>query len=1045
MYKFVRQTVIMLLSIMMIVPTLGTAAYASEDLSYVKAIQQISAVTSEGKELEILEGTEFFSTRTETGSYRIVLNDTYVELNEEDVEVIDQPESTVFINETELAKQILPKGTVLTEDGKEAVILLSDTELSTDKEGKQAVIGNQFYQLSANPAGQTEDDEPEAEEDTGLSEQVSLSFSDEKTFTAAADNASFYTKNQEGELIKQGELTPGVPLKLSKEYGNWLVFQYGGEKAYVWKAAAKPAAEEELEGEPVPDEVGTPFEAVEDIPLYIQSSGEQVEIAFLAKGAKSHYISTEGKWLNVYFAGRFAMVEKDAVNADSMAAASQSDSDYIEVVLDNTSFYSNEGGSLTKLGQIQKGEIYKKVRDLGNWYEVSVAGKQAYVWKKAVSPSPKAAVPYLEEAGSQELELSSDAKAYDNSSGSLIEIGLLLKGQKLKYISKAGNWYIIEMLGRKAYIHDSAVSISFKETDHYFKVNQENVSIVVNNGGTLEPRGILSKGQVFKRRGDAGNWHIIDVAGTTMYVWKKATNPAADNIPDGSAGSRKLTLELDATVYDNSTGSLVPITVLNKNHSFTYIEKLGNWYKVNIAGRMGYIHKDAVQLDFEDGDRYFEVLQDRVPVVKNENGTLVDVGYLVKGQTYERVKDYGSWHLVEFGKTQGFVWEDATAPYRDSDLPIMSGSSSESVTFTALKPLSVYDNSSGELIQIGEIKEGSVFGVVSQMGNWYEVNFSGRKAYVYAPATGLNASRVVNARERVYTYEEMVGDLKEMARMYPDFTELTTIGKSVDGRDIYAMKLGKGSKEVLVDASTHAREHMTTNIVMTMLDNYAYSYATNQLFQGMNVKRILDETSIWFVPMVNPDGVTLVQKGHTSAKNPQEVLRINNLSTNFTSWKANIKGVDINRQFPADWDNITNNTGRPSNKNYKGVAPLTEPEAQAVANFILSYDFKAFASYHSSGEILYWHFNQVKNYARDYALARKLSNITGYPLVSPDYGPGGSGASQDWFIRQVGKPGFTIEISPHVVEREVPLYYFDRIWNQNKTIGLVVADEAKNY
>ncbi|MGF2617967.1 hypothetical protein FZC84_13060 [Rossellomorea vietnamensis] len=1073
-----RRILCVLLSIFLLLPALNISAQTAEEKeTLMRVSDSTTVVTGEGKKMELSPGAQFYGERNEDGSFRVEFNGDYFELsaNEAEEEVLNE-EQPAFVDEAALSQQLFPEGTVLSlMEGEQAITLLSDMMLSVNEEQTHAVIGNSSYLLEVpentdpDPAmeeseQEVEESEPaikeseqeieesepaieEEEQETTAPAEPAYSFSEHKTFSTVSEHLSFYKKTKEGELVKQGELMPGVSYQLIREYGNWLEFQYGEQKAFVWKAAVEPVSQKELDELKAPEGQGTSFSINEDVTVYEQSAKSLTPIAHLLKGTKGEYHSVQGEWLEVHFAGRQGLIKKEAVDVASITAAAEPSSDYIKILLTNTSFYSNEGGSLTKLGQLQKGETYRKIRELGNWYEVSVGGKNAFILKEAAEPSQPGSVPYISDPDLQDLELISNATAYDNSTGSLVDIGFLLKGQKLNYISKAGNWYVIELLGRKAYIHGSAVTLDFNPLVNYFEVNQENVAVVVNNGGTLETRGYVEKGERYKRIGDAGNWHIIDVAGTKMYVWKKATLPvgAPANISDQASGSRTLTLELDATVYDNSTGGLVPISMLQKNQSYNYISKAGNWYKVIVAGRTGYIHKDAVKLEFEEEDDYFEVVQDNVSVVKNQGGKLIDVGRLVKGQVYKRIKDYGNWHLVDFGKVQGFVWEDATSPFRGSELPTLSGNGPESVYFTAKEDLGVYDNSSGELVNIGEIKAGSQFGVISQMGNWYEINFSGRKAYIYSPATELNASRVVNARERVYTYEEMVNDLQEIARMYPSFTQLTTIGKSVDGRDIYAIKLGKGSKEVLVDASTHAREHMTTNIVMTMLDNYAYSYATNQYFEGMNVPKILNETSIWFVPMVNPDGVTLVQKGHTSAKNPQEVLRMNNLSTNFTSWKANIRGVDINRQFPADWDNITNNSGRPSNKNYKGKAPLTEPEAQAVANFILSRDFKAFASYHSSGEILYWHFNQTNHYARDYALARKIGNITGYSLVSPLYDSSGSGASQDWFIRQVGKPGFTVEISPYVVEREVPLYYYDRIWNQNKIIGLVVADEAKYY
>lgn len=293
----------------------------------------------------------------------------------------------------------------------------------------------------------------------------------------------------------------------------------------------------------------------------------------------------------------------------------------------------------------------------------------------------------------------------------------------------------------------------------------------------------------------------------------------------------------------------------------------------------------------------------------------------------------------------------------------------------------------------------------------------------------------------IYTYDQMLEDLKELATWYPEYTQLKEIGRSVDGRRIYAFKLGTGKEEVFLNGSHHAREHMTTNVLMEMIDQYAYAYQQNSTIDGYNVRQILDKTSIWFVPMVNPDGVTLVQKGHKSAKNPSYVLKLNKNNTNFSAWKANIRGVDLNRQYPADWKNICCDPGRPGPQNYKGSKPLSEPEAQALYNFTLDHTFKSAAAYHSSGQIIYWHFHQsYSNMLRDKALAAKISKVTGYSLVPAQRNPSGGGYT-DWFIQHEKRPSFTPEISPYVGNRPVPLKNYDAIWRQNRSIGLLLAAE----
>ncbi|WP_080843964.1 M14 family zinc carboxypeptidase [Cytobacillus gottheilii] len=335
-------------------------------------------------------------------------------------------------------------------------------------------------------------------------------------------------------------------------------------------------------------------------------------------------------------------------------------------------------------------------------------------------------------------------------------------------------------------------------------------------------------------------------------------------------------------------------------------------------------------------------------------------------------------------------------------------------------------------------------------GEWYYSFGSGAMAAntkigsYYVGYSGKWLPDIVNPKT-VYTYEQMVTDINEFKNTYPDFIHTEVIGKSVDGRDIIAVKLGKGKREIFLNGSHHAREHLTTNLLMEMLDQYAAAYADNRPFAGYYTGSILNQTSIWFVPMVNPDGVTLVQKGHKSAKNPNYVLALNNYNTDFSGWKANIRGVDLNRQYPADWENIKGNPGVPSTQNFKGYSPLSEPEAKAIYDFTLAHDFKTAVAYHSSGEILYWYFNQKGyEYTRDYALAAKYGGLTSYSLVRATPNPSGGGYT-DWFVQDIKLPGFTPEISPYTYGKPVPVKNFDKIWQQNKAAGLMLAKESEKY
>ncbi|WP_160118466.1 M14 family zinc carboxypeptidase [Bacillus sp. V59.32b] len=303
-------------------------------------------------------------------------------------------------------------------------------------------------------------------------------------------------------------------------------------------------------------------------------------------------------------------------------------------------------------------------------------------------------------------------------------------------------------------------------------------------------------------------------------------------------------------------------------------------------------------------------------------------------------------------------------------------------------------------------------------------------------------SYIVNPN-KTYTYSNMVSDINKLKKVYPDLIQVKTIGKSEYGRDIFAVSIGKGSSTVFINGSHHAREWMTTNVNMNMIDKYAYAYQRNQKIKGYDVRKILTNSKIWFVPMVNPDGVTLQQTGlkHFPKNSHAGLIKMNNGSKSFKRWKANGKGVDLNRQYNAKWAQITGPKS-PSYMNYKGKSPHSAKETKAVVSFVSSFSPEIAVSYHSSGEILFWNYQQTgSRYTRDHGYAKALGRMTGYDLVYPKSFGGGGGFS-DWFSRVRKKSAFTIEIAPYAGQTHVPLSRFSRVWSENSAVGLYVAQEG---
>ncbi|MFC0213901.1 M14 family zinc carboxypeptidase [Paenibacillus chartarius] len=297
---------------------------------------------------------------------------------------------------------------------------------------------------------------------------------------------------------------------------------------------------------------------------------------------------------------------------------------------------------------------------------------------------------------------------------------------------------------------------------------------------------------------------------------------------------------------------------------------------------------------------------------------------------------------------------------------------------------------------------------------------------------------------QVYTYERMLEHTDRLAAAYPDLIRNQSIGTTAFGREIRAVKLGKGEATILIDGSQHAREWMGTNLIMYMIDRYAYAYENNMKYDNYIVRELLDRCTIWFVPMVNPDGVTLQQQG-LAAFPPSyhaDLLRMNGNSSNFKQWKANAQGIDINRQYPAMWDYIRNSPQYPTFKNYKGSAPAETAEAKSMIGFTYAIDPEIALSYHTSGEVLYWHFfTKPEVLDRDKRMADAITGMTGYSQVKPEQYPSGGGYT-DWFIAGFDRPGFTAELGPYQEETELPLWTFTGIWKENEKLGFYLADEG---
>lgn len=529
---------------------------------------------------------------------------------------------------------------------------------------------------------------------------------------------------------------------------------------------------------------------------------------------------------------------------------------------------------------------------------------------------------------------------------------------------------------------------------------------------------------------------LITIGGTNTYIDRQFIQQVTGEIPPLNLNSIGEVRTVNPfTVYAKTSKESAILLTGNSVSSFNVVSTLNGYYEIDLAGQKGYVPAYMGAAVFSSDTPYFTVVSSSVPYYEMKNSVLVKKGTFAKGTTWIRLKSSNGKHVVKFGDRIVYVPEIGTFP--TTKKPVVKAPAKAKFPIKVL-PEKEVDVLGVNGVKIGSISKGSFVDIYGLVKGKAVVNFFGQEGR--ADFSQFVHTNLLSPKKNI-SHAEMSYLVQLYAAMYPEFTKLEQIGKSVEGRPIYAIRLGNGKKEVLVDASFHAREHMSTNVVMEMLDTYSFHYINKTKYAGFNVKGTLDATSIWFVPMMNPDGVTLVQAGAKAVKNGPLATRING-STNFARWKANVRGVDLNDNFDTGWKYNNPHIKKPSYMGYRGPRAFSEPESIALRDFVLKHSFKTYISYHSSGQIIYWfQWQKGAQATRDLTLARSISSLTGYSIVPPMYQQG-TGASTDWFIDQTKMPAYTVEISPYVNNKPVPLAYWDRIWKQNHKVGLFIAQDA---
>lgn len=288
-----------------------------------------------------------------------------------------------------------------------------------------------------------------------------------------------------------------------------------------------------------------------------------------------------------------------------------------------------------------------------------------------------------------------------------------------------------------------------------------------------------------------------------------------------------------------------------------------------------------------------------------------------------------------------------------------------------------------------------------------------------------------------YSYDKIVLFLQELSRKY-NFVKLRKIGTSILGRPIFAIEIGIEPSCICYSGGFHGSERLTVTTLLLFLERFCLALSKDETFFGVSARKSLFGRKLLVVPCVNPDGYEIARVGASAAAGMRDrVLEIAG-DTDLKYWNANARGVDINHNFDAEHETLRQaekargiTTFAP--RYFGGEKPESEPETEAIAQYIRQNNILQLFCFHSQGQEIY---NQFGNSLppRSNFLTAQYAAACGYRVAVPQ-GTAAFGGCKDWFIKTYNRPAFTFELG--LGENPLPPTDLYSIYNRIEPVFLL--------
>lgn len=263
-----------------------------------------------------------------------------------------------------------------------------------------------------------------------------------------------------------------------------------------------------------------------------------------------------------------------------------------------------------------------------------------------------------------------------------------------------------------------------------------------------------------------------------------------------------------------------------------------------------------------------------------------------------------------------------------------------------------------------------------------------------------------------YDYTFVRNTVWALKTKYP-FIRVSSIGKSVNGRDIFAVEIGKSElPKTLYIAGAKGSHFVPSAILLKFLSVYCEAIIRRGELSGIDISRTLSQKGIAAIPLLNPDGREIAARGFAFAgENAGKLERL--CAGEYKQFDANARGVEVCENFDTDFEQRkkaeqSKGIYGPAGSGYAGSAAFSEPEAASLRQYCTTKKFCYCVQLLSGGGEIMW--RDEKTVPPSTAqMARILAASSGYALEA-EIGPASDGVFRRWFSREFQRPAIDIRI-----------------------------------